>query len=197
MIFDLGGVLLDLHLDRTHEAFAHLGRTSVSEIRAQIEASTFFNRYEKGELSDRQFREEVRRFLGQQVDDPEIDRAWNAMLGAIPSNRLRMLRDLQPQYRIFLLSNTNQIHLDFFGKQVLQTEGVSLDDFFEKAYYSHVLKMRKPEQEIFDYVLRENRLVASETLFLDDNLSNLEGAARTGIKTFHVLDPSALNSLFS
>lgn len=198
LIFDLGGVILDLHLDRTHEAFARAGRCSVEEIRMMIDQSAFFNEYEKGLLSDDEFRALIRKMLRTNLSDHEIDMAWNAMLGAIPQERLQLLNRLRSKFRVFLLSNTNSIHVDYFNKTVTTETGEpALGSYFEKAYYSHVLKMRKPDKEIFGHVLHQHQLIPERTLFLDDNLANLQGAMQTGIKTFHVQHPDRMMELFA
>jgi putative hydrolase of the HAD superfamily len=197
LIFDLGGVILNLHFDRTHEAFARAGNCSVEEIRSMMDKSSFFNDYEKGLLTDHEFREAIRKALQSNLSDDEIDTAWSAMLGAIPLERLQLLKRLRGKFRVFLLSNTNGIHLPFLNKIVKTVSGEpALDSFFEKAYYSHLLKMRKPEKEIYEHVLRQHQLQPELTLFLDDNLPNLRGAEATGIKTFHVQHPDRMMSLF-
>jgi len=197
LIFDLGGVILDLHFDRTYAAFARAGNCSVDEIRAMMDKSPFFNDYEKGLLTDDEFRSAIRRALKSKLSDEEIDAAWTAMLGEIPLNRLQLLKRLRSKFRVFLLSNTNSIHLPYLHKIVKTVSGEpGLGSFFEKDYYSHVLKMRKPDKEIFEHVLKQHQLIPEYTLFLDDNLSNLQGAAETGIKTFHVQHPDRMMALF-
>jgi glucose-1-phosphatase len=197
IIFDLGGVIIDLDVERTKEAFASLSQKSVSEIHLLLENSQVFLQYEKGLLNDREFRISVRDLLQVKASDLEIDVAWNAMLGEIPSSRIRLLESLRADYQLFLLSNTNNIHLICFNEIVKSTCGSSsLDPYFDKAYYSHLVKMRKPDAEIYALVLEENNLLAHETLFLDDNVSNLEGAAQLGIQTFHVHNPDMIFSPF-
>ena len=135
--------------------------------------------------------------LQSNLSDDEIDAAWNAMLGEIPLERLQLLKRLRSNFRIFLLSNTNSIHLPNFDRIVKTVSGEpTLRSFFDEAYYSHVLKMRKPEKEIYEHVLKQHQLNPEFTLFLDDNLPNLQGAAETGIKTFHVQHPHLMMSLF-
>jgi FMN phosphatase YigB (HAD superfamily) len=108
-----------------------------------------------------------------------------------------LLRDLKSKYKTYLLSNTNAIHLDCFTGIVKKAHGIeSLDPLFHKAYYSHLMKMRKPDPGIYEFVLKENGLKAEETIFLDDNLANLKGAASVGIQTFHVSHPDTIFSLF-
>lgn len=157
-----------------------------------------FHAYEKGLLSDSDFRNEVRRLLDVEAGDEEIDYCWNAMLLDLPPARLQLLERLKNTHRLFLLSNTNEIHLTRFNNILMETHGAgTMDHFFEKAYYSHRLKMRKPDKEIYDFVLAQNNLDPAATLFLDDNLTNLEGAKLSGIQTFHVEDPQQLFKLFS
>jgi putative hydrolase of the HAD superfamily len=119
------------------------------------------------------------------------------MLLDIPQERLNLLRQLRPSHRLFLLSNTNQIHLNCFNKIVEEAAGTpGLEPFFDATYYSHQLKMRKPDREIYEHVLQEQQLQPHETLFLDDNLTNLAGAEAVGIRTFHVQHPDLIFSLF-
>jgi putative hydrolase of the HAD superfamily len=119
------------------------------------------------------------------------------MLLDIPPERIQLLERLKGQYRIFLLSNTNEIHLTCFSNIVKRVTGQpSLDGYFEKAYYSHRMKMRKPDREIYNKVIQENRLDPTTTIFLDDNLLNLAGAEQCGIQTFHVQHPDLIFTLF-
>jgi glucose-1-phosphatase len=197
LIFDLGGVIIDLDVERTEEAFALLSGKSVLEIKELVAGSNAFLRYEKGLLNDQEFRNSVRSLLHINASDLEIDAAWNAMLGEIPLKRIKLLERLKVDYQLYLLSNTNNIHLICFNEIVKSSCGsLSLNPYFDKTYYSHLVKMRKPDSEIYNLVLGENNLLAHETLFLDDNVSNLEGASRTGIRTFHVRYPDMIFSLF-
>src|SRR5258706_3576216 len=197
LIFDLGGVILDLHFDRTYEAFALAGHRPVEEIQTMINKSSFFNDYEKGLLTDDEFRAAIRKMLQTNLSDDQIDAAWNGTLGKIPLERLQLVTNLRGKFRVFLLSNTNSIHLRRIDKIVEAASGEpTLRSYFVEAYYSHLLKMRKPDKEIYEHVLKQNQLVPEFTLFLDDNLPNLNGAAETGIKTFHVQHPQSMMSLF-
>lgn len=198
IIFDLGGVILNLSTQKTAEEFAKLANLPADEVSACLSKSKQFHDYEKGMLSDADFRNTIRHLLKVNVSDAEIDRCWNAMLLDIPANRLTLLEKLRPQYRLFLLSNTNEIHLMKFN-QILKDAGgkTSIDNYFERAYYSHRLNMRKPDREIYDFVLSQNQLSAAATIFLDDNPANLEGASLSGIQTFHIGHPDQLFTLFS
>ena len=196
IIFDLGGVIINLSVPSTVLAFAKASGKSVDEVAALVNSPGFIN-YEKGLISDEAFRQHVREELNWQASDNEIDESWNAMLLDIPLERLQLLERLKKSYRIFLLSNTNEIHLRKFNQILDSTSGQKeMDGYFHKAYYLHRMKMRKPDVEIFEFVVNENELNPEETLFLDDNLSNLKGAEMAGIKTFHVQTPELIFSLF-
>jgi putative hydrolase of the HAD superfamily len=196
LIFDLGGVIINLETHRTVEAFARLAQRPVAEIQPLMKES-FFLEYEKGLISDAAFRDAVRTALEVALPDEQVDAAWNAMLLDIPLARLDLLRALAKHYRLFLLSNTNEIHLRCFQQQVQHLTGEpSLAGWFEKTYYSHYLRLRKPDVEIYEFVLRDAGVAPAATLFLDDNEHNLRGAEQIGIQTFHVHHPDTIFDLF-
>lgn len=198
IIFDLGGVILNLSVASTHEAFSQLSGLPLEEIQKRVHHGVYFHKFERGAISPADFRKHLRESLGMQASDAEIDAAWNTMLLDIPKTRLALLEHVKKTHATFLLSNTNAIHLERFNRIVQQTSGVSrIDDYFHKAYFSHHLKMSKPDPEIYEHVLRENHLKAAETIFLDDNLDNLKGAQRTGIRTYHIENPDQIFSLFA
>ena len=197
IIFDLGGVILNLSVESTLKKFAVLSGYSIDRVIELYNSRPEFPQYEKGEITNNEFRESLRKIFVLTHTDPELDAGWNSMLGDIPKERVDLLKELKSKYRTFLLSNTNAIHLDFFTGMVKKDHLLeSLDPLFHKTYYSHLVKMRKPDPAIYEYVLRDNGLKAEETIFLDDNLSNLEGAAAVGIPTFHVKHPDLIFSLF-
>ncbi|HTH56483.1 MAG TPA: HAD family phosphatase [Cyclobacteriaceae bacterium] len=197
LIFDLGGVIMDLDFTKTHQAFSRLSGIPAEELKGKIHTLEFFNLYEKGLISDEDFRNELRAFLNCSTSDENLDRAWNAMLVGINKQRLDVLTQLKTNYHTFLLSNTNHIHLRAVNEIVFSSSGErSLDSFFHKAYYSHLMKMRKPDQEIFLSVLKENDLVASETLFMDDIFENVQGAKSVGIQTIQITSTQQMLSLF-
>lgn len=198
LIFDLGGVIINLEIENTIQAFADLGRVSREEVLNAMHAKPFFMDYEKGLISTPQFRNCLRQWINAQVSDDQLDDAWNAMLLDIPKERILLLQQLQSRYRMFLLSNTNELHLSCFAEIVKSVTGhASLNPYFNKVYYSHEVRMRKPERAIYEHLISENELVPAETFFMDDNLINLEGARQLGIQTFHVQKPDQLFNLFA
>ncbi|HEX6223459.1 MAG TPA: HAD-IA family hydrolase [Chryseolinea sp.] len=199
MIFDLGGVILDLSVDTTLSSFANLSGIETATVKKLFVSSPQFEFYEKGGISDEEFRKFVKTLYGIDASDDQLDACWNAMLLGFPQKKLSLLETLKGKYNVYLLSNTNNIHLQYINNILLPkvNHHSQLDDFFHRAYYSHRMKKRKPDAEIFDQVLQEGNFLPEETLFLDDNLSNVEGAAKLGIKTVHVVNPDMIYDYFS
>ena len=198
LIFDLGGVILDLAVPQTIIAFSRLSGLSPEIVTELFKGSDGFLAFEKGTIGEYEFRNFVRELYNVDVSDLEIDECWNAMLLSISKEKLDLLTRLKSSYRTFLLSNTNTIHLEYINEKVLRDfDGVSsLDDFFHKTYYSHLMAKRKPEPEIFLQVLEENNLKASETLFLDDNTDNVEAARAVGLQAVYVDSPDFILQYF-
>ena len=198
IIFDLGGVILNLREESTVEAFAAISRLSKAEISKRFFVFDDYPKFEMGLLTDSAFRQSVRSNFDIEAEDERLDAALNAMLLDIPLARLELLDKLKTSFRLFLLSNTNNIHLGCFNNKVRELTGEgSLERFFIKSYYSHQVKLRKPDPSIFKLVLDEQHCKPEETLFLDDNQSNLDGAATLGISTFHIKNPDQLFELFT
>lgn len=184
IIFDLGGVIIRLALERTRDAFVKLGAIDFDSIYSQTAQSGIFDLFDKGKITPGEFRSELRKHIPQTTTDAEIDEAWNAMLMDVPKEKLELLSQLKPKYRLFLLSNTNVIHVKSFSAELLRVHGTAdFAPFFEKWYYSCNIGMRKPDAEIFEFVLRENNLKAEETLFIDDSAQHIVGAAACRINT--------------
>lgn len=199
LIFDLGGVIIDLSIDHTIEAFSLLSGIDKKKA-TELYNSPGFEIYEMGLMDDIEFRDYVRSIFSVQSTAAEIDSCWTAMLRGLPVPKLHLLERLKLKYNVYLLSNTNSIHLEYINTVMLP--GVvpgadSLDEYFHKAYYSHLMKKRKPNADIFEQVLLENNLAGNETLFLDDNPGNIEGANLVGIKTVHVVTPDLILDYFN
>lgn len=158
-----------------------------------------FNDFEKGLVSSPEFRLQIAGILEFSASDEQIDHAWCSMLGEIPAWRLHLLQRLNKQYRTFALSNTNDIHVRKFNKIVEKSLGSTklLNHHFERVYFSHEMKMRKPDAEIYLTVLQEQQLAPQETLFIDDNMDNIHGASKLGIQTLYLQQPQQLISFFN
>jgi putative hydrolase of the HAD superfamily len=144
-----------------------------------------FDLYEKGLITSDDFRDALNNALKTPVSHDILDAAWNSMLLDLPTARLELLKKLKATHRTFLLSNTNEIHIDWFFNSLQQHFGIpDLSGHFEKVYLSYQIHLRKPDAEIFQYVLDENKLDPAETLFIDDSPQHIEGAKKLGIQTY-------------
>jgi HAD superfamily hydrolase (TIGR01509 family) len=187
IIFDLGGVIINLDNQRTEDAFVSMGTKPFREYFGHGHAASFFRDYEVGKISDRQFIGSVKELTGLTAPDQEITKAWNALLLDFPPARIRLLKELGKRYRLFLFSNTNALHLAALQQIYRDTFPVGeLDEHFEKTYYSHLLGMRKPDTASYRHIVRENGLNPDETLFVDDAMINVEGANAAGLVGFYL-----------
>ena len=186
IIFDLGGVIMDIDVKQTLHAFSKLGLNNVHEYFGHGFAASFFSDHEAGRISDEEFLQEIKNLLGAHVGDEAVIDAWNALLLRFPPERIALLKDLKSRYRLFLYSNTNAIHKEKFSAIYRQAFPGELDDHFEKAYYSHELGQRKPDLAGFEQIIRENQLDPKQTLFVDDAWMNVEGAIKAGLKGLYL-----------
>jgi FMN phosphatase YigB (HAD superfamily) len=196
IIFDLGGVLLNLSFKNTSDAFRALGLTDFDAIYSKAVQSGLFDDFETGKSSPAVFRENLRSWIKQPVSDAAIDAAWNAMLLDFPEERLALLRSLKTKHRLFLLSNTNEIHLEAVFRIFEKAGFGNLDEVMEKQYFSCRMGLRKPDPEIFVRVLSENKLDPSDTLFIDDSIQHVLGARSTGIAALHLEEGKTILDLF-
>jgi glucose-1-phosphatase len=187
IIFDLGGVLLNLDIQKTETAFTQMGVKSFKELFALGHAASFFKEYEVGSINDDEFITALQNLAGIQVERAAVIAGWNAMLRDFPAERIELLVRLKEKYRLFLFSNTNAIHLTAFQQTYSDAFGGNLlDTLFEKTWYSHNINRRKPDVKAFEYVLQDAQLVPHETLFIDDALVNVEGARAAGMQGYHL-----------
>ncbi len=180
VVFDLGNVLLDLDFDRTFQQLEHyLGEG----YRDRLPKDLFLD-YETGKITEAAFFDALRSAAKGPVSVLQLKDAWNSMLLTLPLARLELLERLKKNYRVYLLSNTNASHVDWmrgfvdYQYQIRDLEG----RFAHKAYYSHEINLRKPNIDIYEYVLKDAGLKPEETLFIDDNPANVEAAQRAGIR---------------
>lgn len=185
IIFDLGGVILNIDYLLAVKAFQNIGLPGFETFFSQAQQKQLFDLYEKGEISSPNFRKELKGYCHPNIDNAAIDKAWNAMLLDLPEERLDLLKRFQQSHRTFLLSNTNEIHIDTFNMYLQNSFNIpDLSGHFEKLYLSYKVGMRKPDTEIFELVLNENKLDSRETLFIDDSIQHIESAKKLGIQTY-------------
>ena len=186
IIFDLGGVLLDIDFKLSEKAFTELGVTNFSDFFNQFHSNDLFRRLETG-MEDDLFYDDLRTATGLSLSDEQIRDAWNALLLDFRPESVAVLPQLREKYEIYLLSNTNEIHLQEFQRRYeLWKPGELFDDLFDAAYYSHRIGHRKPNASAFEYVIEKHQLNATETLFIDDSINNIEAAQQLGLQTIHL-----------
>jgi len=197
IIFDLGGVIINLDYQLTYKAFEALGVKEFTSLYNQFSLNSLFDDLETGKVAPEVFLNEMEKHTAPGTTHQQIIDAWNAMLLDFPLRRLQILQQLRQHYGLYLLSNTNEIHMRAFNKILEESRGIpSLAAFFDKAYYSHQIGLRKPFRESFQLVLDENGLDPAETLFIDDTLPNIEGAKVVGLQTIHLLPPKTMADIF-
>ena len=187
IIFDLGGVVINLDYYKTTRAFEALGLKNFGEMYSQAAQTGLFDDFEKGKSSVPYFLNKLIDFLPTGTTANQVVEAWNAMILDFPKENLKLLEELKSSHRTFLLSNTNEIHIQKVHQHLqLVSPHKTLDPYFEKVYFSSDVKMRKPDVEIFEFVLKENNLNPATTLFIDDTEQHILGAQKVGIQTYHI-----------
>lgn len=187
IIFDLGGVLLNIDYSLTENAFIKAGITNFPQLYGQLKQTSLFDNWEMGKIGREEFIAALKRATSHPITEDQILTAWNAMLLDFPLRRLQILQQLRLYYDLFLLSNTNEIHEEEFNKILYQAHGMpNIGVFFDKVYLSHRVGLRKPMKEIFERVLEDNGLKAEQTLFIDDSPQHVEAAQKVGIQTIYL-----------
>ncbi len=185
IIFDLGGVIIDLDMQATISAFNKLSSVRFEEFYTQATQIELFNAFDKGTISELDFFAELRSLIRYKGDDEHLLLAWNAMLGDIPEHRLDMLVEAKQNYSTFLLSNTNETHITAFEHNLYVDHGVKhFSDYFDGLYYSCRWGKRKPNRDIFEMVLEKHKLLPQETVFIDDSEQHVKGAGECGINAY-------------
>ncbi|MBL7771296.1 MAG: HAD family phosphatase [Chitinophagaceae bacterium] len=194
IIFDLGGVILNIDYQKPIQAFADLGIHTLYSKAAQ---STLFDELETGRISGDDFLNNLVKMAQKGTTPQQIKQAWNSIILDFPIRRLQLLQQLQLHYDLYLLSNTNEIHEEAFNQILFSTCGYpNLAMFFDKVYLSHRVGLRKPDPAIFQLVLEQNQIKPEETLFLDDSPQHIETASKLGIQTIHVTEDRGMLDIF-
>lgn len=193
LIFDLGDVIIPIDLTAPVRNFAMLANLPEDEVWAIWKEHNFINQYETGLLDDESFRAQVRQLLKNDAwADEVIDTAWNTVLLDLPVERVARIQELNANHRLFLLSNTSPIHIRRVNSVLTKLNLPTLEQLFERVFYSYEVRLAKPSPDIYRYVLTEAGLVAEETAFFDDNAANIQAAAELGIQAVHVQPPMTI-----
>lgn len=197
LIFDFGGVIINLDLPTCIQNLKKLGTNDIENYLSNFGQKDFFLKFEIGEIGTPEFRNEIRKLTNKTITDAEIDNAWCSFLCDIPSERLELLEKLRKKYRLLLLSNSNPLHVEVSAAIALQGTGKTIRDYFDKCYFSYEMGLTKPDPAIFEALLADAGLEATECLFLDDGPKNIEAAKRLGIQTYFVTQGENLDFLLS
>lgn len=197
LVFDFGGVLIDIDYEAVRSAFQKIGLEDVRAFYRHENQSHLFEEFERGIISATTFRDEIIKNIGKPLSYDAFDWAWNAILKDVPTERVKLLERLSSRFNLYLLSNTNIIHYDKYTRDFQSQHGRSLHSFFVKAYFSHEIKMRKPYPDIFDYVIKDAGLDKEKSLFIDDAEKNIETARSVGLQVFYKPQDDELTDFFN
>jgi FMN phosphatase YigB (HAD superfamily) len=197
IILDLGGVLIDIDYQKTIDAFIQLGMVDFKSIYSQASQQKLFNDYETGQISSQYFINQLLPFLKQGTSPNKVVEAWNAMILNVPLKKIELLEKLKLHYPLFLLSNTNELHVPVVRKEWAKVTDKPMESFFNTIYFSHELQQRKPNADIFKNVCERENLDPETTLFIDDSIQHIEGASSIGLQTYHLKNSADLYQFFS
>lgn len=185
IIFDFGGVLINLDRQRCINNFNKLGVSNIGNSIDLFAQQGIFMLLEKGWITPAEFRNKIRELTCEPITDQHINDAWNSLLVDIPTYKLDMLLQLRKKARVFLLSNTNEIHWKWSCIHAFPYQTFCETDYFEQIFLSYKMRLAKPDIEIFEVVLKETGILPQETLFIDDSEANCRSAQSLGIITYH------------
>jgi len=196
IVLDLGGVILELDVNKSIELLKELGLPGEENLDIIFSKYTFFLKFETGKISPDEFINNLSAQLGDHTPKEKIIKAWNAMILGFQPDTLKLLSKLKEEYRMFLLSNPNALHEVYYNDLLHMKHGIpNLTDIFEKVYYSHDVNMRKPDLEIFQHVLVDSQLNARETLYIDDTEVHVKAAMEAGIQAYHLRLPQRITEV--
>ena len=197
IIFDFGGVICNIDHLIPEKKFKELGIKNFDMMYSQAVQNNLFENLEKNLISPQNFRNNLKLLIGGNINDEQIDEAWNSIILDIPKSRIDLLKKLKDKYRIFLLSNSNIIHYNVFIEEFRAKSGLKdFSSLFEKTWFSFDLQMRKPDKEIYEYALKVGGLIPEETLFIDDSIQNIQPAEELGIQCVFLENDMDILKLF-
>ena len=196
IVFDLGGVLVDLDFKGAINGLQQAGFANVKEQLMAFDRDGIFQKFELGEMTAEEFRTAIRENSTVELTDEEVDNLWNAMLLEIPREKLELILALRGKYMVYLLSNTNSIHWDYVCKNAFNYRGFRVKDYFEETFLSYEMHLAKPDKAIYEKVLQDANLLAEETLFIDDSEANCKAAEEVGIHAHHYHIGDDLSKVF-
>ena len=183
ILFDLGGVLYHIDYNLTKKAFEKLGVNDFNTYYSQQQQNELFDNLETGKISSKEFISKMLEILPGSSEEDVVD-AWNALLIGFTKENINLLKYLSGKYKLYLLSNTNAIHIEKINNDLQDLFGyTALNEFFIKTYLSHEIGRRKPDIETFEWLLKDAGIKAEETLFIEDSVQHIESANKVNMKT--------------
>ncbi|MEO6037211.1 MAG: HAD family phosphatase [Saprospiraceae bacterium] len=184
LIFDFGNVLFDIDLSLIEEGLQQSFGEQYAAVRQKLQQNRIIELYETGGLSTTDFVETIRQAGHPAIPADQVIGAWNSIFIGMPAARFDMLLRLRQQYKVFLLSNINELHAGWITDYMVREHQIRDYEslYFDGTYFSHLVRLRKPDREIFEYVLADAELLPEETAFFDDMEINVEAARQVGIQ---------------
>ena len=197
IIFDLGGVILDIDETIVYKELEKMGISSLELARSK-EFTELMSKFDTGIYTAPTFRKRMKALVHQEkMTDQKFDAIWNAMLLDIPRERIEAIEKVKKHYKIFLMSNTNVIHYDLYVRDLQLRFGYhEFDELFHKSYFSFAEHLEKPDPRFFELILDHEGLLPEETLFIDDTEKNIKVAQSLGIRTYHISREELVRNLF-
>ena len=184
LIFDLGGLFIDVYMDRFENSLQQMLGKEVMPTLEKLQHEKFFDAYETGHIHTAQFLDTLSAAFGKEYSQEQYVACWNAILGRVQLDQLQLIQPLRKQCDVVLLSNTNSLHVEALETEFEKSHpGERLSNFFDRIYYSQQIGLRKPEPQVFAYVVEQGVFNPARTLFIDDTIGNLVGAQKVGIQT--------------
>jgi len=196
IIFDFGGVILNIDHKKVEHAFKNLGLTNFEELFNQASQSSLFQDLEKGMITEDHFRIAIRKLTGLNIADDKLDFTWNQIIGDYPPHRIELLKNIRNNYKTLILSNTNSIHYRQYIQQFKEEYGFDFVSLFTNTYWSFQFGMRKPDPDPFLHMLKVEKIKPEETLFIDDSIQNIIIARKLNILAFHLTPNIDVTELF-
>lgn len=196
IIFDFGGVIINISHQLVENAFKAMGVVNFETLFNQANQSNLFIQFEKGEITPAQFRNSIRELANLEITDEKLDETWNQIILNYPPGRVALLKEIKQNYRLFLFSNTNVIHYDFYIPKFEREFGYSFESLFEKTYWSFKYGERKPDLYSYRRLLAESSLIPAKTLFIDDSIQNIMAAQEVGLNTVHLTNEVDITDIF-
>lgn len=184
IVFDLGGVIIELDTQRPIDRFKEIGVSDADKLLDPYEQKGIFLALENGTIDLEGFRQQLSEHAGKDLSMDDIYYGWMGFMVDVPQEKLDYIQQLRKNYKVYILSNTNPVIMRWAKSAVFSPAGLPLTAYVDKIYASFEIGLTKPDRQIFDYMIRDAGIIPSETLFIDDGKRNIETALSLGFHTY-------------